>query len=201
MKRITTSLLIAAFSIVCFSGLSARTCCPPPDGPPGLRGPTGDQGIPGIKGPRGPDGNPGNQGETGCQGIDGPGGNGNVFAGCCSDELWPVLLFGTLDLTKGSGTGLGFTWAGDASSVDITFFEDQVPFTVNAIGRNVINAGDSVAVTITRFEGGVTLAFDPAFDVEKVDFIAAACLPLDVRPGCFFQDDRPGCDEKKVTKQ
>jgi len=184
MKRLSLCTVLACITLG-FSGLHAD-CCPGPKGPPGQRGDHGDrgrkgadgvQGQPGVQGTTGTQGTPGETGATGAQGTT-PTFLGNVQGPCNSATTTPVLLYGTLNLSQGSGSGSGYTWSGDASDVTIVFTDATALYTVTATGRNVVTPGDSVSVTIERISGpnNVTLRFAPQNDIQFVDFMAIACL-------------------------
>lgn len=189
--RFTTRMLFAGVCLLLCSGaalsdLDAKNCCPPPQGPPGPKGITGLVGPNGIQGERGPVGPIGDPGETGPRGATGIAGTGNVFSYCDPTTSYPVILFGTLDLTQGSGSAPGYSWFTDGFTVTVTFTDAFTNWVVNGIARNVINPGDSVAVTLNRFNGGVTFQLDPASDSTGLDFLAVACEPLatQISPFC-----------------
>jgi|GEM_PF-4484137 len=187
-------------SLACVCGLANLNadCCPAPRGAPGLRGKTG------RKGPNGPDGLPGNQGAQGPIGNGGaigpPGenGSGTVFSGC-DEGNFPFLLFGTLDLTQGSGSEAGYFWFGNSNFVEI-LFNDGADYTVNAIVRDP--SGGIVSTTIDRFSGGIELSFDPSGSAASLDFVAARCIPINDTDSIRIMTQRkPKMDELTPTTQ
>lgn len=156
---------------------AAATCCPPPRGAPGIKGPTGLTGATGatgetgVTGPTGPTGLPGATGPTG---PSGPSGCGNTFSptSCC---LSSSLVFGQIDLSSPSGSGLGFTYTVISSTeVDVTF-DLPVDYTVVAKAGGV-TPGTSVVTMIVRTGlGTITLLLD-SDTASYINLIATTCL-------------------------
>lgn len=173
----TTWLSVATATLLLAGGIveASHNCCPSPRGAPGLQGETGRRGPDGLPGTPGIDGVQGPTGLVGPPGDAGPAGIGEVFSACGTDSV-PYLLFGTLNLSDGFGSGPGYFWFGDNQTVSISF-NDLGDYTVNAIVRDP-TAGQ-VETTISRGFGGVTLIFNPVSVAQSVDFIAARCIPVD----------------------
>lgn len=174
LKSIGMTALGVGLILACGTSPLYSSCCPAPNGPPGLRGQRGHKGPMGPDGLQGIPGTQGIQGTQGPRGNAGPDGDGEVFSSCGTDSF-PYLLFGTLTLSDGFGGGPGYFWSGDSSSLFLSF-NDFGDYVVNAIVRGP--SGGITATTIHREFGGVTLIFDPAGSATQVDFVAARCIDL-----------------------
>lgn len=163
-----------------------------PAGPQGIQGPQGPQGAQGLSGVRGPTGPDGPQGPDGDPGIRGPQGTPQGFAYTdCGPTGTPYLVAGIIDLPADGSvgptivagtTGPGYTYTASQSGVSITF--DQVggqDLTWSITATAFDTFGRTVFVNVTQttapaYELIPSSALETTFDIDSIQFIAAACF-------------------------
>lgn len=150
------------------------SCCPSPDGPPGLSGPQGPRGPlgpTGAVGPQGLAGDPGATGPTGATGLTGTFGN-VVEDGCALSSF----IYAVLPLVDGFGSGDGFTYSISGNVITLVF---DLPLDYVVVA-NAYQADNTIVTNIViqrdPFAPGIINLILDSTDPEAVSFMADICL-------------------------